>query len=117
MTTVASDSGQRDNQFRGRIMDTGTHPTSTFVLTQPIDLGTVPADGEPRTVTAVGDLTLRGTTKRVTFELATQRSGASLLVQGSLDIDFAEWGIPNPSFGPASTEDHGILEFLLTFAR
>lgn len=27
------------------------------------------------------------------------------------------WSIPNPSFGPVSTEDHGVLEFLLTFSR
>ena len=39
MTTVKSDSSQRDGQFNGRIMDTSQFPTSTFKLTQPIDLG------------------------------------------------------------------------------
>lgn len=32
---------------------------------------------------------------------------------GTFHIVFEEWGIPNPSFGPADTEDNGELEFLL----
>ncbi len=64
-----------------------------------------------------GELTLRGTTKTVTVELDATRSGERIHVSGSIPITFADWGIPNPSFGPASTEDHGELEFLLVFAR
>src|ERR1700682_5558172 len=45
MTTVKSDQSQRDSQFQGRIMDTATYPTATFTLTQPIQLGSVPAAG------------------------------------------------------------------------
>jgi polyisoprenoid-binding protein YceI len=117
MTTVQSDSGNRDNQFRGRIMDTGTYPTSTFVLTQPIELGTVPAEGETITATATGDLTLRGTTKPVTFDVQARLNQGNIEVDGSIPIVFADWGIPNPSFGPASTADNGLLEFLLVFSR
>lgn len=117
MTTVQSDENRRDNQFRGRIMDVASHPTSTFTLTSPIDVGTLPADGQEVKVEATGDLTLRGTTKSVTFPLEAQRSGSSLRVAGTIPIRFEEWGIPNPSFGPAETEDHGELEFLLVLSR
>ena len=117
MTTVQSDSGNRDNQFRGRIMDTDTHPTSTFTLTQPIELGTVPAEGETITATATGDLTLRGTTKPVTFDVQARLNQGNIEVDGSIPIVFADWGIPNPSFGPATTADNGLLEFLLVFSR
>jgi polyisoprenoid-binding protein YceI len=117
MTTVQSDSGNRDNQFRGRIMDTGTFPTSTFILTQPIELGTVPAEGETITATATGDLTLRGTTKPVTFDVQARLNQGNIEVDGSIPIVFADWGIPNPSFGPATTADNGLLEFLLVFSR
>ena len=117
MTTVQSDESRRDNQFRGRIMDVATYPTSTFELTSPIELASLPAEGQEVTVTATGRLTLRGTTKPVTFDLAAQRSGSSIRVAGAIPIVFAEWGIPNPSFGPADTEDHGELEFLLVLSR
>jgi polyisoprenoid-binding protein YceI len=117
MRSVTSDSSQRDSQFNGRIMATSTYPTATFKLTSPIDLATIPDDKQQITVNATGELTLHGTTKPVTLQLQTQRSGSNILVNGSLDITFADWGIPNPSFGPASTEDHGVLEFLLVFTK
>ena len=117
MTTVRSDESRRDNQFRGRIMDVASHPTSTFRLTSPIEVGRLPADGEQVTAKATGELTLRGTTKPVTFDLEAQRSGPSIRVAGTIPIVFEEWGIPNPSFGPADTEDNGVLEFLLVLSR
>ncbi|MGH9001748.1 MAG: YceI family protein, partial [Acidimicrobiia bacterium] len=103
MTTVTSDESRRDNQFRGRIMNVATYPTSTFKLTQPIDLGDLPADGEKITVPATGQLTLHGTTKTITVDLVARRNGATIEVNGTIPIVFAEWNIPNPSFGPVTT--------------
>jgi polyisoprenoid-binding protein YceI len=117
MTSVTSDENRRDNQFRGRIMNVATYPTSTFTLTQPIDLGGLPADGEKITVPATGQLTLHGTTKTITVDLVARRNGANIEVNGTIPIVFAEWGIPNPSFGPVTTEDHGELELLVVFSR
>ena len=117
MTTLSSDSGNRDNQVQGRIMDTSTYPTATFVLSEPIELGTIPAEGETVTATATGDLTLRGTTQPVTFDVQARLNAGNIEVDGSIPIVFADWGIPNPSFGPASTEDNGLLEFLLVFSK
>ena len=117
MTTVASDENRRDNQFRGRIMDVATYPTSTFTLTSPVELDSLPDAGEQITVNGTGKLALRGTTKTVTIPLTAQLDGDTIKVQGTVPITFDEWGIPNPSFGPAETEDHGELEFLLVFAK
>lgn len=117
MASVESDEDRRDNQFRGRIMDVATHPTATFRLTQPLQLASVPADATPVDVKATGELTLRGTTKSVTFDLKALRRGDQVAVQGALPITFADWGIPNPSIGPISTEDHGELELLVVFER
>jgi polyisoprenoid-binding protein YceI len=117
MTTVKSDSGNRDHQFQGRIMDTSKFPTSTFALTQPIDLGSVPAEGQTVTASATGDLTLHGATKPVTFDVQAQLKDGKIEVNGAIPIVFADYGIPNPSFGPASTDDKGVLEFLLVFTK
>jgi polyisoprenoid-binding protein YceI len=116
LTTVKSDSSRRDGQFQGRIMDTATHPTATFKLTQPIDLGTPPADGKVVSAKATGDLTLRGTTKSVVIDLQAKRTGDAAEISGSIPIVFEEFDIPNPSFGPARTEDNGELEVLLKLA-
>lgn len=117
MASVQTDQSRRDNQYRGRIMDTVTYPTSTFRLTSPIRLGGVPADGVTITSKAAGDLTLRGVTKRVELDVKARRTGGRVEAQGSIHIVFDEWGIPSPSFGPAEVEDEGELEFLLVFAK
>ncbi|OAA25241.1 hypothetical protein UG55_102462 [Frankia sp. EI5c] len=117
MASVRSDEDRRDNQFRNRIMDVQAHPTSTFTLTDPIDLGTVPAVGEKRTYQAAGTLTLRGATRQVTMDLQTQRSGDGIQVVGQIPVTFADWDIPNPSVPGISTEDHGIMEVSLRLAR
>jgi polyisoprenoid-binding protein YceI len=117
MTTFQSDEDRRDSQFDGRIMDVDTYPTSTFVLTQPIELGSLPADLEEVQVQATGDLTLRGTTKPVTFDLVARRNGANIEITGSLTVVFDEWGIPNPSNAAVSTNDEGLLELALVLTR
>jgi polyisoprenoid-binding protein YceI len=118
MATVASDETRRDNQFRGRIMDTATFPTATFTLAEPVAIGVVPTDSQTtRTVTAKGDLTLRGKTNRVSMTLQSRWDGRSIRTVGQLPIVFAGYDIPNPSFPGISTEDHGIMEVSLVFTR
>jgi polyisoprenoid-binding protein YceI len=117
LTKVTSDEDRRDSQFQGRIMDTAASPTATFKLLQPITLEQLPADGETVTTTAQGELTLHGTTKQVTVEVTAQRNGDGFEVSGSIPVTFADYDIPNPSFGAVTTEDNGEIEFLLTFAR
>jgi polyisoprenoid-binding protein YceI len=117
MTKVSSDRQQRDNQFQGRIMDTSTYPKSTFASTAPISIAPVPAAGKVVSYKATGKLTMHGTTKTVTFTLNAKRDGTNLDVQGSIPVKFADWNIPNPSFGPVSTQDHGVMEFLLVLRQ
>lgn len=115
MASVTSDAERRDNQFRGRIMQTSAYPTSTFVLTSPILLPAVPADSAPIQVQATGDLTLHGVTKSVQADLTARRNGTQIEVSGSIPITFSEYSIPDPSFGPAKVGDNGELELLLVF--
>lgn len=116
LASVTSDRDNRDNQFRGRIMDVAQFPTATFSLTEPIDLGELPTDGEQATYSATGELTLRGVTRPVTFDLTARRSGETIEVNGTIPLVLSDYGIPNPSFGPAEVGDEGELEFLLAFA-
>jgi polyisoprenoid-binding protein YceI len=117
MASVASDESRRDNQFRGRIMNVAAYPTATFTLTKPIELPAVSTEGTRIAVPATGDLTLRGTTRKVTADLSARRHGDAIEVTGAVPVVFSDYGIPNPSFGPVSTEDHGELEFLVVFTR
>jgi polyisoprenoid-binding protein YceI len=118
MSTIHSDSSQRDAQFDGRIMNVATYPTSTFTLARPIDLAPLPAVGAVKTYRAVGRLVLHGHTRPVSFPLTAERTSTAIKVSGSIPVTFAKWDIPNPSFtGFVTTQNRGVLEFLLTFQR
>jgi polyisoprenoid-binding protein YceI len=117
MTTVKSDEDRRDNQFDNNLMDVKQFPTATFELTAPIDLGGVPTDGTEITAKATGNLTLRGSTKPVTIDVQAKKTGDTFQVVGNTDIVFADYGIPAPNVPGITTQDHGLLEFDLHFAK
>jgi polyisoprenoid-binding protein YceI len=118
LSTLQSDRAQRDGQLHRQALETDTYPTATFKLTQPIDLGTVPADGQVVQATATGDLTIHGTTKSVQIPLQAKLSGDVVTVTGSIDIVFADYGISRPnSFMVLSIADHGTMEFQLQLTK
>jgi polyisoprenoid-binding protein YceI len=118
MATVHSDKSQRDAQFDGRIMDVSQYPSATFTLTSAIDLAPLPAGGVIKDYTAHGRLTLHGTTRMVAFTLTAERKGSQIEVSGDIPVLFSDYDIANPSFaGFVTTQDHGLLEFLLVFGK
>lgn len=118
LRTVTSDSGQRDGQFNGRIMDTAQFPTATFTLTSPISLGALPKVGQTINVKAAGTLAMHGVTKPVTATMQARDDGSTISISGEIPVSFANWNIANPSFGSfVKTEDNGLVEFLLTTTK
>lgn len=115
MATVQSDDGRRDNQYR-QIMAVDEFPTSTFTLAEPVDFGVEPTEGATADVSATGELTLRGVTQPVTFDLTARVENGQIGVLGNIPIVFADYGIANPSRAGITTEDNGLLEFVLVFA-
>ncbi len=114
---ITSDDPRRDSQFRGRIMNADEFPTAEFRITEPIDFGRIPVGDEQITATATGELTLRGVTNPVTFDVTAQTTGGRIGVLGSIPVVFEDYGIENPSFGVVKTEDNGLVEFVLVFER
>jgi polyisoprenoid-binding protein YceI len=117
MASIVSDDSRRDGQFRGRIMSTDSFPTSTFTLTQPIEFGSVPAEGQSITASATGDLTLRGVTHSVTFDVTAKLENGRVGVLGNIPIAFSDYDIPDPSNQVATVKDNGTLEFVLVFDK
>lgn len=115
VASISSDESKRDGQFRGRIMSTDEFPEARFALTEPIELALAPAEGAQVATTATGELTLRGVTNPVTFELTAQLANGKIGVLGNIPVVFADYGIANPSIGGITTEDNGLLEFVLVF--
>ncbi len=117
LTTVRSDQAERDVQFQGRIMDTAMFPTAAFTLSQPIELGAIPAVGRTVTASAAGTLDMHGVNRGVTLSVQARYTGSAIEVSGSIPVLFSNWDIANPSFGPVTTQSQGVVEFLLDFSR
>jgi polyisoprenoid-binding protein YceI len=113
LTTLESDEPQRDSQVQGRILETSTFPEATFTLTSPVDFGSVPEPDTEITASATGTLELHGVTKDVTFDVQAKIVDGHIEVLGEIPVVFADYGIDNPSNQFISTEEDGLLEFLL----
>jgi polyisoprenoid-binding protein YceI len=117
MTQLTTNNSRRDGPARNAL-GTSEFPTATFVLTSPIDLGDAATTGAKTAVTAVGDLTVHGVTKSVEIPLEAQLTGNTIVVVGSLDVVFSDFGITAPTAPIVlSVDDHGQMELQLFFSR
>lgn len=113
MTTMTTNDSRRDDAVL-EALETTTFPTATFVLTEPVELGADAVGGAAIDVAATGDLTIHGVTASVTIPLQAQLVAGVVVVVGSIDITFADYGVSVPeSRIVVSAEDHGILELQL----
>jgi polyisoprenoid-binding protein YceI len=117
LTAITSNDSRRDPRIQDAL-DTSRYPTATFVLTDPIDVGSVPAQGQQISVAATGDLTIHGVTRHVTVDLQAQLENNVLVVVGSAPVTFSDFGVKAPS-APivASVDDHGTIELQLYLTK
>jgi polyisoprenoid-binding protein YceI len=114
---ITTDQSLRDNRVQGAL-GTSEFPDATFTLTEAVDLGAAAAEGGPVSVTVTGDLTIKGVTQAITIELEAQVTGSTLVVVGSTEITFADWGVEVPTAPVvASADDFGILEVQLLLTQ
>jgi len=110
--TTTNDS-RRDDRVPSAL-DTATYPTATFVLTEPVELDADAAGGTSVTVDATGDLTVHGITRQVTIPLQAQLVDGTIVIVGSTEITFADYGVSVPEAPIVlSAEDTGTLELQL----
>lgn len=114
MNALTTDSRSRDGQFQG-LLKTGEFPTSTFALTQAVDIAAV-VNGIAA-VTTTGKLTIAGVSHTVTVTLNVQATEDGVEVQGSIPITFADFGVSAPNLGFVKVQDAGSIEMLLQLSK
>ncbi|HSF85120.1 MAG TPA: YceI family protein [Acidimicrobiia bacterium] len=117
LDAIITNDSRRDRRAKGAL-NTGEFPTASFLLTEPIELGEVPADGERLAATGLGTLTINGIANPVEIEIEAQREGDLIVVVGSTNVVFSDWNVEVPS-APivVSVEDNGTVELQLWFSR
>ncbi len=117
MATLQTDDSHRDSHAR-KALNTEEFPLALFTLVEPVDLPVGTLEGESFSASAVGDPTIKGVTNRGVFELEAQLAGDTIVVVGSAEVIFSDYGVTAPaSVAVISVEDHGIMEFQLFFTR
>lgn len=113
MASITTNDSRRDDNVQSAL-SVSRFPKGTFVLSAPVELGADAAAGKPIKVDATGALTIKGVTKTVTIPIEAQLVNGTVVVVGSTNIVFADYGVSVPrSAVVLSVEDHGILEFQL----
>jgi polyisoprenoid-binding protein YceI len=99
LTTLASDNRNRDDFIKGDTLQTRQFPKAEFVPTTTTGLALpMPASGE-FTFKLTGQMTIKGKTKEVTFDVQAKRTGNELTATATAapTWKFADFGMTAPS--------------------
>lgn len=107
--------GNRAEAMRTEGLETDLHPTATFTLTEPIDLGRLPGIGAIVDTIASGTLDLHGVERVVEIPISARWNGEFIDVSGSLEVALADHDIDPPAPQVVTVADTGTFEFQLTF--
>ncbi|WP_432483333.1 YceI family protein [Kineococcus esterisolvens] len=113
LTAVATDSANRDGQFR-RLLGVDEDPTATFTLTGPVPLGGLDV-GAVLAVTLPGTLAVNGREVAVRALATVERAAEdAVTVTGAVPLTWSDVGVQAPDLGFVSVEDTGTVEFAVT---
>jgi polyisoprenoid-binding protein YceI len=113
VSTITTNDRRRDDNVASAL-SVSQFPKATFALTNPVELGADAATGKPIKVDATGTLTIKGVSKPVIVPIEAQLVNGTVVVVGSTDIVFADYGVSVPrSAVVLSVDNHGVVEFQL----
>lgn len=108
LRTLTSDESRRDNYLYNNTLETETYPLATFILTSVEGLDQ-PLAGDKVTFTLIGDLTLHGVTRSVSWEATAKIDGDTLTGTASTTFNMADFDIEPPTVGPVVSLDENVV--------
>ena len=99
LTTLSSDERDRDNFIKQDTLQVRQFPTAEFVPTKTAGLILPLPTSGTFTFTLTGNLTIKGTTKEVTFDVTAKRDGSDLTATATANPSwkFGDFGMRAPS--------------------
>ncbi len=99
LTTLSSDENQRDNFIKQDTLQVRQFPTAAFVPTKTSGLTLPLAATGTFTFTLTGNVTIKGKTKEVTFDVTAKRDGGDLTATATANPSwkFGDFGMTAPS--------------------
>jgi polyisoprenoid-binding protein YceI len=111
---LTSDEGRRDNYIRNNALESAKYPEATF---KPTKIEGIPASvkpGDSLTLKVTGDLTVKETTKPVTFEVTLTADQDKLTGSAVTEILLSDFGAGPIQLAMLQTEDKAklVLDFV-----
>lgn len=118
LRALQSDESRRDNFIRNNTLQTNQFPTAEFVPTAVQGLASpLPASGEGK-FQLIGDLTIHGVTRPVTWDVTARLDGQDLTGTATTSFKFEDFGMSVPhAFVVLSVDDNIRLELDFHFVR
>src|SRR5712691_10024784 len=118
LSKLQSDESRRDNFIKSDTLQTSRFPTASFVPNVVQGLPTpLPTSGQA-TFQLLGDLTVHGVTKPVTWQVNATFADTTVSGSATTAIKITDFGMTPPKAGPVlSIEDGLTLELAFTAAR
>jgi polyisoprenoid-binding protein YceI len=96
LTSLHTDSAMRDRFIDRNTLDTASYPTATFVPTEIKGLPSpLPTSGK-HTFQMIGNLTIHGVTRPVTWNVTSQVDGNDVTGQATTSFKFEDFGMRQP---------------------
>jgi polyisoprenoid-binding protein YceI len=112
VSKFTSDSGQRDNMIRRNFLQSSQYPLAHFVPNKVDGLPASYTDGQDDTFKVTGDLTVKQTTKPVTFDVTARLTGDTLTGKATTKILMSDFGVgPISLLGMLNTQDEVQITF------
>ena len=99
LRTLKSDESRRDNFLYNNTLQTQQYPLATFILTS-VDGLNQPLGSDETTFTLIGDLTVHGVTKSVSWTVTAKLDGDTITGSASTAFNMADFDIQPPKVGP-----------------
>lgn len=116
--TLRSDSSRRDSAIQNRWLESAKFPLARFNVREVKDFPQNPKENETIKFQIIGELTIRETTRPVTWDVSAMLKGDQILGKATTFIYMADWGIEPPSIAGVLTVKDGVtLNLEFTFLK
>jgi polyisoprenoid-binding protein YceI len=116
LRTLQSDESRRDNYIRTNTLSANQYPFAEFIVTAIDGFPTSYTEGQEVQLKLTGNMTIRGVTKPLTFDVKARQSGDVLTGIADVTFTFQDFGMTPPNVPLARAEDNIQLQIEI-FAR
>ncbi len=111
VSQLTSDESRRDNFIRNNFLESAKYPQATFKPTKIDGLPAIVKPGDQLTLKVTGDLTVKQTTKSVTFDVTLTANQDKVTGTASTQIALSDFGVGPIQIAMLQTEDKAKLVF------